>query len=120
MIEKIRERSFGLFMLGQALIALSLGAIYSRVFVRSAASFAFYIAATLLASFYITTSILHYKRRKPVKAKIHLVGFIGGFFLILFFGVQSPHLPGKGILFAAGALLVIPAARDLIIGGGRE
>jgi hypothetical protein len=118
MIEKISQRDFGLFMLGQALIALSLGAIYSLVFVRSSASFAVYIAATLLASFYITTSILHYERGRPVKAKTHLVGFTGGFLLILFFGVQSPHLPGKEYIFFAGALLVIPATIDLVTGGG--
>jgi|GEM_PF-6543898 len=120
MIEKIGERSFGLFMLGHALIALSIGSVYSRWFIRSAASFAAYIAATLLATFYITTVIQNYKRSTQVKAKTHFVGFVGSFLLILFFGIQSPHLPGKIYLFAAGALLVVPAGRDLIFGGGGE
>ncbi len=113
MIEKISERNFGSFMLGQAFIALSLGARYSHQLVRSGASFAIFITATLLSSFYITTSILHYQRGKQIMPKKHSVGFAGGFLLLLFFCVQSPHLPLKKYILIAGLVLVIPALKGL-------
>jgi hypothetical protein len=116
MIEKISHQNFGLFMLGQALIALSLGAAYSHQFVRSGGSVAVFIAATLLSSFYITTSILHYQRGQQIIPKKYAIGFAGGFLLLLFFGVQSPHLPLKSYILFAGLILIIPALKDLAKG----
>jgi hypothetical protein len=113
MIEKISQRNFSLFMLGQAFIALSFGAVYSLKFVRTGGSFAAFIAATLLSSFYITTSILHYQRSQQIMPKKHAIGFTGGFLLLLFLGVQSPHLPLKRYILFAGLILIIPALSDL-------
>ncbi len=113
MLEKISQRNFGLFMLGQALIALSLGAVYSLKFVRTGGSFAAFIAAVLLSSFYITTSILHYQRGQQLMPKKHAIGFAGGFLLLLFLGVQSPHLPLKRYILFAGLIMIIPALKDV-------
>lgn len=116
MIDKISEKNFGLFILGQSIIALSFGALYSLQFVRSGGSFAVFITATLLSSFYITTSILHFQRGRQIVPKKLAIGFAGGFLLLLFFGIQSPHLPLKKYILIAGLILVIPALMDLAQG----
>jgi hypothetical protein len=113
MIEKISQGNFSLFMLGQALIALSLGAVYSLKFVRTGGSFAAFIAGVLLSSFYITTSILHYQRGQEIMPKKHAIGFSGGFLLLLFLGVQSPHLPLKRYILFTGLILIIPTLKDV-------
>jgi hypothetical protein len=112
MIRKVSEKNFGLFILGESLIAISLGSIYWIKLVRYN-DFVF-ISAILLSTYYINTTFLFRRRGQEVTPSIQILGFVGGFLLLLTFGVQAPQLPLKNIILIAGLILVIPALKDLI------
>jgi hypothetical protein len=112
-IRKINERNMGLALLGESLIAISLGGLYWIKLVRY--GFFIYIAATILASYYIISTLFLWHRNETVKYQTLLLGYLGGFLLLFFFGIQSPQLPLKKYILLAGLLLVFPAAKDLIV-----
>ncbi len=116
MTRRITEKNIGLLILGESLVALSLGSIYSLRLVKSGLSFAIFIGATLIAIYYINNSFLTWYRGGTTKPFTQLVGLVGGFFLLLFFGIQSPQLPFKNYILIIGFLLVLPALRELFRG----
>jgi hypothetical protein len=114
--KSVSDKSFGFFILGQAFIALSLGALYSKALVKSGLWFLIFILATLLASYYINVTILlWHKKEQKIKSKTLIFGFLGGFLLLFFFGIQSPQLPLKRYILIGGILLIIPALKNLIM-----
>jgi Na+/proline symporter len=117
-IRKISERNMGFAVLGESLIAISFGGLYWIQLVRY--GFFIYIAATLLATYYIISTFLHWHRNEALNYQTILLGYLGGFLLLFFFGIQSPQLPLKKYILIAGLLLVVPASRDLIRRGGNK
>jgi hypothetical protein len=111
---RIGEKNYGLLILGQSLIALSTGAIYFRVLINSGAWFAIFIISILLSTYYINTTFLIFQRGDKIKPRTKLFGFVGGFLLLMLFGIQSPQLPLKRYILLAGLILILPAIKDII------
>ncbi len=109
--KRISEKSLGLLVFGETLIALSLGSIYSLRLVSE--GYYIFIAASLLSVSYINSTLLIMLRSREASLITYIVGFTGGFLLALFFGIQSPQLPFKNIVLLAGALLLLPTLKDL-------
>lgn len=99
-------KNLGYFIFGETLIAISLGSMNSLNLVRY--GFFIFIAATLLAVTYINSTLIRLKRKEDIPPFTLVIGYLGGFLLVFFFGIQSPQLPFKSIILITGLLLSMP------------
>ena len=102
---KLVKGFIGYFLPGIAVIALSLGSIFSIDLVRY--GYFILIAVFLVVLHYFNTSLLaHYKNKKMKKVGI-FSGFLGVTLISLFFGMQSPQLPFKIYILGIGVILAL-------------
>lgn len=111
---KISKKNMGRALLGESLVAISLGSLFSRTLVRSGLAFIIFIAATLTAAYYIISSYNAWHKGKIQRYHNLFIGTTAGFLLLLFFGVQTTQLPLKGPIIVIGLILTLPALGDLI------
>ncbi len=110
-ISGLSGKNLGYFVFGETLTALSLGAMNSLKLVRYIDLVL--IAATILAITYINSTLIRLKRKEDIPPFTLAIGYLGGFLLVFFFGIQSPQLPFKNIIFIGGLILMLPAAIDI-------
>lgn len=111
------ENSLGLAVLGETLIALSLGSIYHVALVKY--GLFLLIGAVVILISYLNTSFTAWVKGKELTYKNHMAGFMGGFILVVFLGIQVSSLPYRNILLLIGFSLIIPAAVDIWRSDGR-
>jgi hypothetical protein len=111
-IRGLSDKNLGYFVFGETLIALSLGAMNSLKLIRHIDLIL--IAATILTVTYINSTLIRLKRKDDIPPFTLIIGYIAGFLLVFFFGIQSPQLPIKNIIFTGGLILTVPAAIEIL------
>ena len=112
LVMKISKKSLDLLLLGTFLFVLSLGSIFALELVRW--SYWILVAALLLIINYINENIMRVYKGKKISYTSEMLGFAGGFLLVLFFGIQTTQLPFKIYILLAGVVLTLPALRDVL------
>jgi uncharacterized membrane protein len=108
----VSEQNLGYFIFGETLIAISLGSINSLNLVKY--GFFIFIAATLLGVTYINSTLIRIQRKEVIRPFTLVLGYLGGFLLVFYFGIQSPQLPFKNIIFMGGLFLIGPAVIEFL------
>jgi uncharacterized membrane protein len=108
----VSEQNLGYFIFGETLIAISLGSINSLNLVKY--GFFIFIAATLLGVTYINSTLIRIQRKEVIRPFTLVLGYLGGFLLVFYFGIQSPQLPFKNIIFMGGLFLIAPAVIEFL------
>jgi uncharacterized membrane protein len=108
----VSEKNLGYFIFGETLIAISLGSMNSLNLVRY--GFFIFIAATLLGVTYINSTLIRIQRKDVIRPFTRVLGYLGGFLLVFYFGIQSPQLPFKNIIFVGGLFLIAPAVIEFL------
>jgi hypothetical protein len=111
-VGELSDKNLGYFIFGETLIAVSLGSMNSLNLVRY--GFFIFIAATLFAVTYINSTLIRHKRKDDIPPFTLVIGYLGGFLLVFFFGIQSPQLPIKNIIYIGGLILMLPAAIEIL------
>lgn len=114
MISRVSDKNFGLFILGESLIAISLGSSYWIRLVRY--SDLLFFGTILLSTYYINKTLIGQRSNAGGSPRLQALGLLVGFLLFLLFGMQAPQLPLKRYILTAGLILIIPALKDLISG----
>ena len=104
---KISETKLNMAFLGKILVILSLGSMFSRQLIPY--GYWILIAATLITINFLSGYIPIFFKKKPMKKRTMLYAYIGGYLLLLFFGMQTTQLPFKPYIILIGVLLTIPA-----------
>lgn len=115
-VRKVTERNLGLAILGEALIAFSVGTIFSIKLVKY--GYFILIISTFIIVSYINNVFKSQIKDKEVKYTTHVLGFIAGFLLLIILGIQSPHAPFKIYILMIGFILTLPALINIF--GGRK
>jgi len=98
-------------MIGMFLIFFILGSFFS-VLGNSVGYLLLLVSAFILIS-YVIHSFMSWHAKKDITYKNHLVGGIGLILLILYLGIQSPHLLGRKYIMIIGFVLLLPATIEL-------
>jgi hypothetical protein len=116
LMKKVNERNINLAILGKILIAFSIGAIFSIKLVK----YGYYIliASTLIIASYLKNSFTSQLKDEKLKYSTNVIDFTAGLLLLLFLGVQSPHIPFKIYFLIIGFVLLIPAVIEMF--GGKK
>lgn len=111
---KITERNLRMAIFGLILVATSIGAMYH---VRLVIYGYFILLAGLLVSInYVYHSFMASREKELVGLKTNSVGLAGVLMLVLFFGIQSSHIPFKKYILMAGVVLILPAFMNILEG----
>ncbi|MAF36826.1 hypothetical protein CL622_06945 [archaeon] len=106
-ISKLSPRVFDLDMLGELLILLSLGSIFSRQIVQY--TLYLFLLASILLLFYVTSTLKTYYLKTKTPEYAYLIGGIGLGLQFLLIGAQLPQLFFKYYVLVIGILLTLPA-----------
>ncbi len=109
--ERITANALSFSLLGKTLIAISLGAIFSRQLVQY--SYYLLLIISILLIYYLNASWIQWKKNARITFTTLIWGSLSIGLLAFLIGIQSPQLPAKEYVLAIGILSLLPALRSM-------
>jgi len=94
LLRRISEKNLKLVLLGKLLVWFAIGSYFSIQL--ASVSYIILTIGTILLAIYLNRVVVTLKGKGSVPYGSHLVGFMGGMLIVLYFGQQSPQV-GLGL-----------------------
>jgi len=110
-MSRVSPKVFDLGVVGELLIVLSVGAIYSRYIVQY--TLYLFLFASIILLFYMSTTLKSHYLKTQIPGYVYIVGFLGLALQFTIVGSQLPQLFFKYYLLIIGIALTLPAMYEL-------
>jgi len=105
LVKKMARIAVNAFITGKIILIFTLGAYFSIELVKH--GYHILIVSTVLLIYYIQHNFLKWHENKKIHYVQHIIGWFGLLLLVLFLGIQSPHLPLKITLITGIVFIVL-------------